>query len=193
MPTAPGQATYMAILCGVTFVVVNAVFLFLSISYFESHHEIVGSASVATFSPDQATHIRIVFAVVTGVIAAVGFVAGMKPRVVGHVLPTLLGLVCLVGSAGALLSTLPGVVGVTLLVAGVVMPMLAWSSYHRRSRAAWAFLITICGVLAVNGVFGAPKIRGILDVSLWTTMILPGLAGIATAALFALRDEYVDG
>jgi hypothetical protein len=73
------------------------------------------------------------------------------------------------------------------------MLVLAHFSYHRRSRAAWAFLVAICGVLAVVDFFGAPKIRHALDVSLWTTMIIPGLYAIATVTLMQLREDYSDG
>jgi hypothetical protein len=191
MTTPRGTTAFMAILCGVTFVVVNVFFFFLSTSYFESHHEIIGSASVATFSPDQMTHIRIVFGGITAIVAAVGFVAGLAPRAVGHVLPALIGVFCFVGGCAALLSSLPGVVGVTLLITGGLLPVLAHFSF-RHSRPAWSFLISICGVLAVVGLFGAPKLRGIFDVSLWTTMILPGLNAVAVATLLALRDDYVE-
>jgi hypothetical protein len=80
----------------------------------------------------------------------------------------------------------------TLLVAGVLMPVLAWHSFFRRSRPAWAFLVAICGVFAVVELFGAPKVRGALDVSLWLTMILPGLNVVAVAALISLRADYLD-
>jgi hypothetical protein len=47
-------------------------------------------------------------------------------------------------------------------------------------------------VLAVASLFGAPKIRGALDVSLWTTMVIPGLYIVAAVASHLLRDDYVD-
>jgi hypothetical protein len=71
------------------------------------------------------------------------------------------------------------------------MPVLAWHSYHG-SRAAWAFLTAMCAVFAVVEVFGAPKVRGALDLSLWLTMILPGLNAVAFAALVSLRADYID-
>ncbi|HEX7836451.1 MAG TPA: hypothetical protein VF469_03260 [Kofleriaceae bacterium] len=190
MPTAPGQPERMAILCGVALVAVNALFYFLSDSYVDSHHQIVGGASVPSFSPDQVTHIRVVFGAITAVVAAVGFVAGLAPREVGHVLPAVLGLCNLAGGIAALFSSQPGVLGVTLVVSGVLMPTLAHFSYRHHTRAAWAFLGSMCGVFALIGLFGAPKLRGILDVSLWTTMIFPGLYVVAAVTLFALRDDY---
>ena len=182
----------VAILCGVALVAVNAFFYFLSDSYFGSHHQIVGGATVASFSPEQVRHIRVVFGGITAVIALVSFVAGLRPREVGHLLPTVLGLCNLVGGIAAAFSNLPGVLGATLFVAGVLMPVLALSSYRHRARPAWAFLGSMCGVFAVVSLFGAPKLRGILDVSLWTTMIFPGLYLVADVTLYALRDDYVD-
>jgi uncharacterized membrane protein SirB2 len=190
MPTAPGQPERMAILCGVALVAVNAVFYFLSDSYFDSHHQIVGGATVPSFSPDQVMHIRVVFGLVTAVIAAVGFFAGLAPREVGHVLPAVLGLCNLVGGIKALFTSLPSVLGATLLVSGVLLLVLAHFSYRQRTRAAWAFLASMCGVFALISLFGAPKLRGFLDVSLWTTMIFPGLYVVAAVTLHALRDDY---
>jgi hypothetical protein len=104
----------------------------------------------------------------------------------------------------------PLVVGVTLLVSGVLMPVLAFYSY-RQSRPAWAFLIALCGVFAVVEFFGAPKIRDAMGTGVWTwvirlgapnvheargglwiAMILPGLSAVATAALVSLRGTYVE-
>lgn len=192
MSTAPGQPMRMAILCGVVLVAVNAFFYFLSGGYFDSHHQIVGAATVPSFSPDQVTHIRIVFGMITAAIAAVSFVAGLAPREVGHLVPAVLGVCNLVGGVAALFSSLPRTLGMTLLVAGVLMPVLAWFSYSRRARPAWAFLGSMCGVFALVSLFGAPKLRGVLDVSLWTTMIVPGLYVVAAVALYALGDDYLD-
>jgi len=79
----------------------------------------------------------------------------------------------------------------TLLVSGCVVPVLTYFSW-RRSRAAWAFLAALCGVFAVVGLFGAPKISRVLDLSLWTTMIFPGLYVVACATLALLRNDYVE-
>lgn len=192
MPSDRAPIHRLALLFVVGFLVVNAAFFLLSGSYFDSHHQIVGGASVPTFSPAQASHLRVVFAVVSGVVAAVGFVAGLARRGVGHALAALLGVADLVFGVLALKHDQPGALTATLLVTGLVVPALAWFSYHHRSRAAWSFLVALCGVFAVVGVFGAPKVRGVLDVSLWTTMIFPGLYVVACATLALLRDDYVD-
>jgi hypothetical protein len=181
----------VAMLCAIGFVIVNAAFYVLSGNYFDSHHQIVGGARVATFTAEQATHIRIVFALVSAAIAAAAFAAGVWRRDVSHGLAALLGLFNLVAGIFAARNGLSSALVATLLITGGLMPTLAVFS-HRRSRPAWAFLVAMCGVLAVVGLFGAPKVRSAVDVSLWTTMILPGLLAVACISLALLRDDYVD-
>lgn len=191
MSTAHEPTKHIAILCGAAFLGLNVVFFLLSNSYFDSHRELVAGVSQPSYSPAQMAHVRVTFAVFSGVVAAFGFVAGLRPRVVGHLIPLLLGAVDLVASFAAFGHAAPAVLGMTLLVCGLVMPVLAWHSY-RGSRAAWAFLVAICGVFTVVELFGAPKVRGALDIGLWITMILPGLNAVATAALVSLRGEYLE-
>jgi hypothetical protein len=185
------DSSRLAILCVVGFAIVNTAFYFLSGSYFDSHHEIVGGQLVATYTADQVQHIRVVFAAVSGAVTAVAFVAGLQRNLVGHILAGVLGVFNLVAGIVSLQHSLSGALIATLLITGALMPVLAWFSY-RRARGAWAFLVALCGVLAVVGLFGAPKIRHILDVSLWTTMILPGLFAVACISLALLRDRYVE-
>jgi len=185
------QIRNMAILCAAGFVIVNAAFHFLSDSYSESHHQIVGGQRVASFSSDQIGHIRLIFRLITAGITAAVFAAGVSHRHVGHGLAALLGVFSLVAGIFALRAGLSSALVATLLVAGALMPVLAVFSYHR-SRPAWAFLVAMCGTFAVVSLFGAPKIRSAVGVSLWTTMILPGLFAVACISLSLLRDDYVD-
>jgi hypothetical protein len=191
MSTAHEQAKRMAIICVVAIVAINVAFYVLSGSYFDSHREIVGGVSVPSYSPEQMMHVRTMFAVFSGVIAAASFVAGIWPRMVGHLLTLLLGAFDLVAGAGAFRHDAPGVLWVTLLVSGVLMPVLAWHSYHR-SRPAWAFLLAMCGVFAIVEFFGAPKAARSIDVSLWLALVLPGLHAVAAFALWSLRTAYVE-
>lgn len=191
MPSDRASPARLAPLFVIGFLVVNAAFFFLSGSYFASHHEFVGGASVPTFSPDQASHVRVVFAAMSGAVAAVAFVASLARRGAGHLLAGALGIVNLVFGFLSLTHGQPGALIATLLVTGVVVPVLAYHSY-RRSRAAWAFLVALCGVFAVVGLFGAPRISRILDASLWTMMIFPGLYVVACTTLTLLRDDYVE-
>jgi hypothetical protein len=186
------RAPQAAIVCGIAFAVVYGLFLFLSGSYFETHREIVpGAGSVAAFSPEQISHIRVVFAVVTAVLTGATFLAWMQPRNFGHLLAVLLAIGELIAGVGALFGGY-AVLGVSLLGAGVLSLVFGHYSY-RGSRPSWAALVSLCGVLAAAGLFGAPKLRGILDVSLWTTMLVPGLFAVATVALTSLRGQYDEG
>jgi hypothetical protein len=189
----PQRARLAIVIAVAAFAIVNLVFYFLSGNYFADQHQIINAASVQTYSPEQVAHTRIVFAVVSGVLAVVGVLAALRPRLLGHALSAVLGVGNLVGGVAAFSHHLPGVLTVTQLVAGTAMLVLAHFSYHRRSRSAWAFLVAICGVLAVVDFFGAPKIRGALDISLWTTMVIPGLYAIATVTLMQLRADYSEG
>lgn len=192
MSTDNEQNKGVAIICVVAFLAANAAFYFLSDSYFDSHRQIVvGKGSVPTFSPDEMTAVRISFAVFAGVIAVTSFFAGIRARLTGHLLPLLLGAIHLVASVASFNHGLK-VLGVTLLLVGGLMPVLSWQSYFHRVRPAWAFLVAICGVFAVAEFFGAPKIRGAVDISLWITMILPGLNVVTAFALISLRGEYVE-
>jgi hypothetical protein len=84
---------------------------------------------------------------------------------------------------------MPAVLPAALLVLGVLYPVLVWRSLEH-SRGAWAFLISMCGVLAIVLLFGAPKVRGVLDIGLWTALIMPGLLAVATVGLAMLRVDY---
>jgi ABC-type Co2+ transport system permease subunit len=132
-----------------------------------------------------------VFAAMSGAVAAVGFVTSLARRAIGHLLAAVLGVVNLVFGVLAITHGQPGALTAVLLVTGCLVPALAYFSY-RRSRAAWAFLAALCGVFAVVGLFGAPKISRVLDFSLWTMMIFPGLYVVACATLALLRDDYVE-
>jgi len=193
MATAHEQTRRMAIICVAGFVVLNAAFYVLSSSYFDAHREIVaGVGSVSTYSPAQMTQVRIWFAVFSGVVAVFGFAAGRWPRATGHLLAVVFGVVDLVSAVRGFSQSAPEVLSMVWLVAGCLLLVLAHYSYRHRSRPAWAFLVAMCGVFAVAELFGAPKISRALDISLWLTMISPGLKAVAAAALASVRGEYVE-
>ncbi|HET9625108.1 MAG TPA: hypothetical protein VFP84_27260 [Kofleriaceae bacterium] len=115
------------------------------------------------------------------------------PSLIGHGVPAVLGLLYLVAAVlairhGGATAALPA----TLIVVGGLLPVLAHFSFHHRSRPAWAFLISICGVFAVVEFFGAPKLRSTLGIPLEVTMILPALNALAVTMLVTMRDQYVD-
>jgi hypothetical protein len=193
MSTASAHIKLTAIVSALAFVVVNAMFYVFSVSYFDAHHQIEAGKMVAMFTPAQITVIRLSFALFTSIVAVTGVLGQMWPRAIGHGIPVVIGLGYIVAAFaafahGGVTTALP----VTLLITGGLMPVLAHYSFHHRSRGAWAFLISICGVFAVVEFFGAPKVRGALDLGLWITMILPGLNAVAVWALVSVRDQYVD-
>lgn len=110
-------------------------------------------------------------------------------RQIGHGLAMLLGVASLAGGIAGLASGLPHVVGLTLLVSGVVLPVLALKSLGG-SRPAWSFAVSVLAVLAVVTFFGAPKIRHVLHIDLWVAMIIPALHSAAVAALAKVRADY---
>jgi hypothetical protein len=192
MSTEPSATSRIAILCVIPFVVLNLAFFVLSRSYFAGHLVIVpGKPSVPMYSPEQIAHVRMAFGVFSAVIAAAAAAASLRPRVVGHGIPFVVGAINLIAGVFAFAHGATAVLGMTLVIAGILMPVLAVLSL-RGSRGSWAFLLAICGVFAIAEVFGSPKIRGALDISLWTTMILPGLNLVAALALWQLRDGYVE-
>jgi len=112
-----------------------------------------------------------------------------EPRIGQHAFVCLLGLGNFVTGIVSLVRDMPGVLVAVLLIAGVLMPVLAWFSYQR-SRAAWAFLLTICFVFAVTYTFGAPKIAHGLAIPLGAALIGPALFAFAGVALALLYLDY---
>ncbi|HEY0194835.1 MAG TPA: hypothetical protein VGC42_27170 [Kofleriaceae bacterium] len=194
MSNSAVNAKRWAIYSVVGFVVAYAAFYLLSDGYFASHQNIIpGQGKVAAYAPAQIAQVRVAFGVFAGVIAVASFLAGTAPRLIGHLLALGLGALHLVfGVYAATSSSATAALWMSLFITGVLLPVLAHFSYRQRSRPAWAFLISICGVFAVVEFFGAPKVRGALDISLWTTMIFPGLNLVAVTALVSLRNEYLD-
>jgi cell shape-determining protein MreD len=114
--------------------------------------------------------------------------ASDMPRTIGLVLSVLLGLLmATIGVAGAGKTQIL----LTLVHFGVaaLMLWLAWKAWNR-SRAAWAFLISINAVLVVHFIFGAPTFVKVLGVSLPLAMFPAFLFAVATIALASARRDY---
>lgn len=187
-PKQGSELVRSAILCAMGALFANVVFFVLSYAYYNSHK--ISAPGVGEFVDTVARgNAREAFLVLSLIDAAVVFVAVRAPRYVGHGLATLLGLCSLAAAIGAFSKELPMVMPVTLLVVGVLSPTLAFFSW-RRSRAAWAFLIALVAVFGGVDLFGAPKVRALLGVGLWTAMIIPSLQFAATLALGLIRADY---
>lgn len=167
-------------------VLLNVAFYFLSDLYFADR--------VKRFGANELQHmpgVRTAFGVFSGVVGVAAILAAFAPKQVGHGLAAALGLLSLYAATASFGAGMQGALGVGLAVLGVAFPLLAWFSY-RGSRPAWAFLIALTSVMALMLLFGAPKVRNIVGVGLWTAMILPGLFSVATASLLVLRSRYSD-
>jgi hypothetical protein len=101
-----------------------------------------------------------------------------------------LGVASAIAGAASFWCGIPAVLSWTLIVLGLVRPKIAFLSW-RRVRAAWS-TVSICSVFGIVTLFGAPKVRGNLGISLWYAMIIPGTYFIATVSLAMVRADYRD-
>lgn len=106
-----------------------------------------------------------------------------------------LGLVAGVVLAGFALrmlfggSDMPAPFQIAVLLSGVLECVLGVATV-RRSRAAWAFALSLNGTLAAIFLFGAPKLRDAFEVSMLIGM-LPTVGFAAITALLALGSEDI--
>ena len=176
------QVIQVAVVVAIALVIVNIAFIFLSSWYFTGKR------------PQEAASIgdvRMAFAVFTSLVGAASIIAAISPRTIGHAIASIMGLVSIVAAIGAFARGMTPVLPVTLLVIGGLLPALVMFSM-KTSRAAWAFLTSLCGVYGTVLLFGAPKLRGLLDIGLWTALIIPGMLAVATASLVMSRADYRD-
>lgn len=186
------ESVRMAILCALGTVFANGIFFILSYAYYKAHATNLGEGTGLTYFQID-THAmwstREAFLVLTLIGGALAYVATRVPREFGHGLALLLGLTNLAAAYGAFDKSLPMVMPVTLLVAGLVMPVLVYLSWQK-SRSAWAFLIALVAVFGGIGFFGAPKVRQLVGIGLWTAMIMPMLTIETVIALAVIRRDY---
>lgn len=175
-----------AILVGATVVLLNAAFYFLSGLYFADQR---ADLMAAPISDAHIQGVRLAFGLFTVVVgvAIVGVIA--QPKWVAHGIATAIGLASVAAALGAFGTSIPMVLPIALLVIGALFPTLAWGSL-KGSRPAWAFLASLCVVYALVTFFGATKVRVQLDISLWTSLILPGLLVAATIGFTLIRRDY---
>jgi len=167
-------------------VVLNAVFMYLSGAYFADRAAIHGPVSDA-----EIRSVRMAFGVFTGLTALGACAAVYFPRLVAHGIPLATALAAFVAAAAGYSKGLHIVLPVTLLLVGLILPVLVWKSYEK-SRAGWAFLSGMIGILAVVMLFGSTKVRNVVGIGLWYAMIVPGLLAVGTAALAMIRRSYRD-
>lgn len=181
----PGKAAMQhAIVVGIVVVVANAMFFFLSERYYAERAAKHGAAELANLDPSRINFL--IFSVVTAIGA---IAAAISPRHVGHAVAVLAGFVSIVGGFAVMQSDIPATLGVTLLVLGsffVVATKTSWQG----SRAGWATLVALCGVIGIMTMFGAPTLGRLFGVGIWVAMILPGMLYVGATALCLVHDEY---
>lgn len=94
-----------------------------------------------------------------------------------------LGLYLLVGG----LASMP--FSFAFLVGGFVEVVTGWFTL-RRVRAAWAFACSLNGTAAIVFLFGAPKIRDAIDVSIGLALLPAFLLGIITLLCGLTSDDF---
>jgi hypothetical protein len=183
----PGEANpivQLAVLVAILIVILNVGFYFLSDAYFADRVKRFGAGELA-----RIAGARVDFGVFTVVVGGATIFAGMQPRIAGHALAVLAGLGSMFAGFAAFGAELGFVLPLTLLVVSGLFDLFVVYSL-RKSRAAWSALSALCAVYAVVMLFGAPKLRGMLDIGMWLAMIVPGLLAVATWALSMIRDDY---
>jgi hypothetical protein len=182
-------AVQLTIIIGVAALLLNVAFYFLAGIYYDG--KMAGQGLLGTITNNTVTATRISFAVFTGSVAVLLVGAMFIPRYIGHGLAGVAGVASLIASISAFQAGMPNALSVALLVLAGLFPVLVWRSLLH-SRAAWSFLVSLCWVLAVVLLFGAPKVRSKIDIGLWTAMIIPGVLFVAGVALVFVRREYRD-
>jgi uncharacterized membrane protein HdeD (DUF308 family) len=108
---------------------------------------------------------------------------------VGHGLAVIVGLAAFIAGVVAIVKSLPIVLGVTLLVLGGMLPVVAHFSW-RMSRAAWSVMISTLCVFAAVTLFGSPKIAGIMHIDLGIALLIPIVQVAAVIVLAQIRADY---
>ena len=116
--------------------------------------------------------------------------ATAKPRITAHALATVFSLACMLAGFGSLGGGIPILLALVLIAMGAGSLLMTIQSYRHRSRPAWAFLSAILGVIAVCTLFGAPKVRSLIDVNMWIALMIPGLLTVACVAFGMISDDY---
>jgi hypothetical protein len=187
-PVSPPLGRLLAIAAGIV-VTANVAFFVLSQLYFASKVTYSSAGELPAFTDSEAMTIRVSFLALSLIIAAAAIAAARAPSAVGHAIMAAMAAGSLAGGVAAAIAGMPNVLPAAELVLGCVLVAIVPLSW-RGSRAAWAFLVAIAAVYAIVLFFGAPKVRGVLGIGLWTTLILPGLNAVALFGLIASRSRY---
>lgn len=106
-----------------------------------------------------------------------------------------LGLLCATVLAGYGLymffdgSDMPLPFRLSLLIGGVLQTILCLKTL-RRSRAAWAFALSLNGTLGVVFLFGAPQLRDAFGMSLIGGLVPAVAFGVVTMLLATATEDF---
>jgi hypothetical protein len=171
-------------------VLLNVGFFFLSTVYFNDKNASAGLLGT-TYDAAHINGVRLSFALFSGIVTVAAIGAVFAPKWIGHGLSVIAGLAALLAAYFAFQKEMPSSLPVSLVVVGLLYPVLVWRSLEG-SRGAWSFLIAMCFTFGLVLLFGAPKVRAQVGVGLWTALIIPGVLTVAAIALTMLRREYRD-
>ncbi|MFN0253373.1 MAG: hypothetical protein ACKV2T_41265 [Kofleriaceae bacterium] len=198
------QAKQVAVIIAVSVALLNVAFYFLSQMYFDDRAATQALTPGERFGVENSVTLRaqfdaaalkgsrFAFAIMSSIIGLAAVVAQFAPRYTSHLLAGLVGVLALLGAIVTRQKDFHVVLPVALGVTGVAMIGLVYLSLASKSRAAWAFLTATCAVGALVMLFGATKVRNALDVSLYYTLIVPGILVVATVMLVAISDDYAE-
>lgn len=182
----PASLPQVAGIIAVAVALTNVAFYFLSGMYFEDRAAIYGGVT-----PEHVTSVRIAFGVFSGSVGVAGILAAWQPMLIGHFIAAVTSVAAFIAGIAAFAHDMTPVLPSSLLVTSLVIGLLVWKSLER-ARGAWAFLVGTTAMLSAVLLFGSTKVRGVLDIGLWTALIIPGMLLVATIALGLVRDEYRD-
>jgi hypothetical protein len=111
-------------------------------------------------------------------------------RMLGHIIGLAAGGASLVGSVEALRHGMTPVLGITMLIIGVILPVVALLSL-KYSRIAWSFLNSIMIVMALVTLFGSPKVRSMLHIPLGVALVIPFVLLVGIVALMVTANDYL--
>src|SRR5262245_53614385 len=153
----------VAIVAIVAVAAINTAFYFLSLWYYADKAK-AAQMPIDTVALDN---VRIAFAFFALAVAGAAVLASLSPRVIGHISAAVLGVANVIAALVSFGAGLTPVLGFALLLGGGTMVALAYFSYFKHSRAAWAFLAALLFVFGLCLLFGAPKVRSLVGIGLW--------------------------
>lgn len=161
-----------------------AAFFFLSTYYFEGKRQFLGADPM-----EQRWGAVFAFTILVIVTMATSVCSVYFTKWASHILAGIAGLGALLGAYLTFMADKPAVLAVSLFVIGVLFALLAWRSLEK-SRAGWAFLVAMCFTMGAIMLFGAPKLRTVAQISMWTAFIIPLQLIVAGVGLSMLGKDY---